>query len=83
MVLEKEKYDPISSEEVGTVLNYFGADRVIVGHTIFKEISSFFNQRVIAVNVDNKKNKKKHRSRAILLKRGKIYVISDHHSAKL
>lgn len=83
MVLEKEKYDPISSDEVGTVLNYFGADRVIVGHTIFKEISSFFNQRVIAVNVDNKKNKKKHRSRAILLKRGKIYVISDNHSAKL
>ena len=77
MVSDKERYFPIAPTDVKLVLRYFKVKRIIVGHTIFPEISSFFNQKVVAVNVDNKKNRKKHRSRAIVIEKNRIYVVKD------
>jgi len=48
-----------------------------VGHTIFKDISTFYNGKVIAVNVDNKENRKKKRGRAVLIDNGVYYVVGD------
>lgn len=77
MVSDKEKYFPIDPTDVKQILHYFKAKRIIVGHTIFPEISTFFNKKVVAVNVNNKKNREEHRSRAVIVEKRKIYIVKD------
>lgn len=77
MVLDQPKYAPIAKDTLDMVLRQYNVDRVVVGHTIFDDISSFHSGRVIAVNVDNKKNRENHKSRAILIEDDRIYIIYD------
>ena len=77
MVRDEEKYLPITSDTLSMLLDLYEVDRVIVGHTIFDDITSFYDGRVIAVNVDNKKNHKHGRGRAILIEADKITICSD------
>jgi hypothetical protein len=59
------------------ILQKYNVNHIIVGHTIFKDISTFYDGKVIGVNVDNKKNKKKHKGRGILIEQGEYYVVGD------
>ena len=77
MVRSDAKYLPIAPADVESILKKFKAGRVLVGHTIFDDITSFFDRKVIAVNVDNPENMKEGRGRGILIENGKIYVIYD------
>ena len=51
-------------------------ERIIVGHTIFAEISTFHGGKVIDVNVDNKKNQEEKRGRGLLID-GDDYLVVD------
>ncbi len=77
MVRNDEKYVPLEPETLDNILLKYNARRVIVGHTIFPDICSYYNGRVITVNVDNKKNFEKVLGRGILIEGDKTYVISD------
>lgn len=77
MVRNDEKYLPLHQNHLTEILRKYKADRVIVGHTIFPDVSLFYNNRVIAVNVDNKKNFDQVLGRGILIKKGHIYVVND------
>lgn len=77
MVKKEEKYNPLSADTLQLILEKYDVDRIIVGHTIFKDISTFYNKKVIAVNVDNPINRKKKRGRAILITRNCIFVVGD------
>ena len=59
------------------VLQRYDVDRIIVGHTIFKDIKRFYKGKVIAVNVDNLENYNHQRGRAILITDEKTYVVGD------
>ena len=48
-----------------------------MGHTIFKDISTFYNGKVIGVNVDNKENREKKRGRAMLIENNQYFVVGD------
>ena len=77
MVLSEPKYNPITSDTLQMVLRRYDVDRIIVGHTIFDDISTFHSNRVIAVNVDNQKNRKHKRGRAILIENGCLFIAYD------
>ena len=77
LVRKDEKYAPLSGDTLNLILKKYDVERIIVGHTIFKDISSFYNGRVIGVNVDNKKNREKKRGRGIIIRKNKIYVAGD------
>lgn len=83
MVKCEDKYFPLDPSEMGRLLKKFKVHRVLVGHTIFEDVTTFYNRRVIAVNVDNKKNREKGRGRGILIENGKIYIIYDAKPPKL
>lgn len=62
-------------EDLDLILAHFNAERIIVGHTIFDDITTFFNQKVIAINVNNLKNKNNNKGRGILIENGKTHII--------
>ena len=77
LVREDAKYHPMPADSLQMVLDRYETDRLFVGHTIFDDISSFYNGRVIDVNVDNKINREARRGRAVLLVGDKTYVVGD------
>lgn len=77
MVKSADKYLPIDPADVSRLLKKFKVDRILVGHTIFDDITTFYKGRVIAVNVDNKENMEKGRGRGILIVGDEISVIYD------
>lgn len=77
LVRTEAKYKPCAADTVRMLLDRYGADRMIVGHTVFEDISTFYDGRVIGVNVDNKKNREKGKGRALLVEKGVYYVVRD------
>ncbi|MCQ2147813.1 MAG: metallophosphoesterase [Bacteroidales bacterium] len=77
LVYSKKKYVPASMETLDAALTKYGVSRIFVGHTIFKNVKTFYRKKVVDVNVDNKVNMAKGRSRGILLQNGKTYVVGD------
>ena len=77
LVKTDPKYKPLAQDSLQLILDRYNVQHIIVGHTIFKDISTFYQGRVIAVNVDNKRNKKKKRGRGILIDKGVYYIVGD------
>ncbi|MDE5611487.1 MAG: metallophosphoesterase [Odoribacter sp.] len=77
MVRSADQYFPVEPQEVTALLEKFGVSRIIVGHTIFDDITTFYRRRVIAVNVDNEENREKDRGRGIVIENGGISVLYD------
>ena len=77
MVKSEDRYLPLSEKSLKRILKKYNVKRVIVGHTIFKDISTFYDGRVIGVNVDNEENRKKKRGRALLIDGNTYLVVGD------
>ncbi len=77
MVHQDEKYNPLAASDAQQLLNFYQAKQLFVGHTIFPEVSSFYNKTVYAVNVKNKVNRAQGLSRGLLIKKGKVFLIYD------
>ena len=77
MVKGEEKYRPSTPEDVNRILKKYGVNRIFVGHTIFDDVTAFFNGKVVAVNVNNQKNRESGKGRGILMKGNTLYVIYD------
>lgn len=77
LVRTDEKYKPLDSNGLQDILKRYKVAHIIVGHTIFKDISTFYDGRVIGVNVDNKENQKKKLGRAVLIDGNAYYVVGD------
>lgn len=77
LVKKAPKYKPLAQDSLQMILEHYMVKHIIVGHTIFKDISTFYDGKVIAVNVDNKENRKKKRGRAILIDKNTYYVVGD------
>ena len=48
-----------------------------MGHTIFDDVSTFYDGRVIDVNVDNAVNREAGLGRGVLIEKDSIYVVGD------
>lgn len=71
------KYPPVPTDVIDRMLDSLGASRVIVGHTIFDDVTEKLGGRVVTVNVDNGKNREKGLGRGLLIKEGRLYVVFD------
>lgn len=77
LVRTDEKYNPIKSKDLKKILKRYTVERIIVGHTIFDDISTFHGGKVIDVNVDNKKNQEEKRGRGLLIDGDDYLVVGD------
>ena len=77
LVSKESKHKPLPKDSLQMILDRYQVKHLIVGHTIFKDISTFYQGKVIDVNVDNKKNRKKRCGRAVLIENDTYYVVGD------
>lgn len=77
MVYHKKKNKPADKATVIEALGKYGASHLYVGHTIFKNVKTFYGGLVTDVNVDNAANQKAGRSRAVLIDGDSRYVVND------
>lgn len=77
LVRTDAKYRPLAADSLRLLLQRYEVKHIIVGHTIFKDIRTFYGGQVIGVNVDNKENREKRRGRALLIEQGRYLVVGD------
>ena len=77
MVRNDSKYNPLHIDELDAILTKYGVKHIVVGHTIFPDIRTFYDKKVITVNVDNQKNFDNVLARGLYINKDKLYVISD------
>lgn len=77
MVMDEPSRRPVSADTLDMIRTRYNVDHIIVGHTIFRQVRTFYDGRVIDVNVDNVVNRKKKRSRALLIEDGIYYAVTD------
>ncbi|KAA6323871.1 hypothetical protein EZS27_026736 [termite gut metagenome] len=70
-------HELLSEATLDLLLQRYGVKRIIVGHTIHTDISTYYGGKVIDVNVDNQKNWDADRGRGILIEKGKTYIVYD------
>ena len=77
MVRDATKYNPISFDKLKKILKRYHVKRIIVGHTIFEDVSTFHDERVIDVNVNNSKNRDNGLGRGLLIEGDKYMKVGD------
>lgn len=77
MVRSEEKYMPLHMEDVQRIKDRFQANRIYVGHTMFPDVSSFFNNTVFDVNVKNSLNRKEGKSRGVVITKDGLFLVFD------
>ena len=77
LVQDEPKRRPVSADTLDLIRTRYDVDHIIVGHTIFRQVRTFYDGRVIDVNVDNAVNRRKHRSRALLIENGNYFTVTD------
>lgn len=77
LVESEEKYNPIQANELDEILNYFTAERIIVGHTVVPEVIGLHGGKVIVVDVDHPENVMNNSSRALLITKNGLKTIND------
>lgn len=77
LVRKDTKYHPITQDSLQMIMDRYKVNHIIVGHTIFKDITTFYGGKVIDVNVDNKKNDRMKYGQALLIDRNTYYVVGN------
>jgi hypothetical protein len=72
----------VLSQELDSVLEYYGTDRIIVGHSEVDEVEWRYGGRVIAINVSHATNYAGRRSAGVLFSGDDIFSV-DYHGNKI
>jgi hypothetical protein len=73
---------PISSDKLDSVLDYYGGERIIVGHSEVDQVGLRYNGRVVAINVKHAVNLPANRSAGLLIDPGGVLWAVNYHGAK-
>jgi hypothetical protein len=65
--------EDLTQEQVDTILSHFGGDMVVIGHTIFDNITLLYNEKVICIDLDHEYNFTNGYMRALFYEDGNLY----------
>ena len=73
--------DDLSQNEIDKITNYYKCSQIIVGHTVQKEVSKFYNGKIIGIDVKHPKDDYKYfpklHLQGLLIDNNKFYRIDD------
>ena len=65
--------EDLTQQQVDTILSHFGGDMVVIGHTIFDDITLLYNEKVICIDLDHEYNFTNGYMRALFYEDGNLY----------
>jgi hypothetical protein len=65
--------EDLTQHEVGGILNTFDAGKVIIGHTVFNEITFLYNEAVVCIDLDHEDNFQAGFMEALYYENGDLY----------
>ena len=77
MAMDYKYYSKITDKGLTEVLNYFNAERIIIGHTVVEDVSSDYSGRVIKIDLKHGKEKYTGKTKGILIEDNDIFVLDD------
>tara|TARA_B100000795_G_scaffold56622_1_gene37388 strand:+ start:116 stop:1351 length:1236 start_codon:yes stop_codon:yes gene_type:complete len=77
LVTDSKYYDKINEVDLNKVLEYYNAKKIIVGHTVVRNISTGFNGKVIRVDLKHGIEKNSGFTKGLLIENGIEYIIDD------
>ncbi len=75
MAYDDQKYKPITQKTVNKILRRYDVDNIILGHTIFDDVTPRYEGKVVMVNVKNDKNRLAGKGMGLLIEDGKFYRV--------
>ena len=72
-----DNYPKSTMEEVDQALMAFGAERIIIGHTIVSEVSGDFEGKVIRLDIKQSRNKFSGQNQGLLIENGQLFRVND------
>lgn len=64
----------LAPETVGDILGHFGARRIIIGHTLQKDVSAYYGGRVICIDLFHEENMRQGLVRTLLIENGEYFI---------
>jgi hypothetical protein len=74
--------EELTDQQVDLILENYHVDRIVIGHTIMRKdnISTFYNKKVIAVDLNHRASFKKGVVRGLLITNGELFEIDNHNN---
>ncbi|GHT08114.1 hypothetical protein FACS189426_02930 [Bacteroidia bacterium] len=73
----QDNYNRSTQADIDSICNYFGVEKIIVGHTIVDEIKTYYNGKIINIDVTRNDDIGKNRPSALLIENNKFYAIDE------
>lgn len=64
----------LAPETVGNILGSVGAKRIIIGHTLQKDVSAYYGGRVICIDLFHEENMRQGLVRTLLIENGEYFI---------
>lgn len=77
LVYANSKHDKIETEQLENILTQYSSKKIVIGHTVVKDVTSAFDCRVIMVDVSHGIAKYSGKTKGLLIESETEYVISD------
>ena len=67
----------LDSDTVGEILGYIGAKRIIIGHTLQKDVTASFGGRIICIDLFHEENMRLGLVKTLLIERGEYFILDS------
>jgi hypothetical protein len=67
----------LAPDTVKDILSYVGAKKMIIGHTLQKDVSAFYGGRVICIDLFHEENMRQGLVKTLLIEHGEYYIIDS------
>ncbi|WP_243766011.1 metallophosphoesterase [Polaribacter cellanae] len=82
LFFKTRNYKKITLTELDTILNYYNAKKIVIGHTHVKKLSTDFNGKVIRTDVIHGKEKFSSKTQGLLVENNKEFIINANFTKK-
>jgi len=77
LVTDYKYYEKIKESELDKILEYYNSKKIVVGHTVVKNVSTDFNGKVIRIDIKHGTEKNSGFTKGLLIENGNEYIIDD------
>ena len=68
--------EPLTQNQIERICALFGVNHIVVGHTVVNEISTLYNGRIFAIDVNHKEKENKDKPHALYVKDGVFAAVN-------